>query len=253
MSHFEAYNEIIQNRKQNPLLEELYGENHHIVPKSVCPVLAKSNENIVRLSAQEHFLAHYHLWLAYRDELKEKKWARKMCFALHRMKQQLMKCDDVEGMAKLYEDARISILSHLSEVHTGKAYFKGHHHTQETKQKISQANKCRDSKVYERISDKLTGIKRSEETRRKMSLAQKRNKVNVSAETRKKMSESHKKLPPPFLNKHHSEEYVQRMKDENAKRRWWNNGVISKFCEICPTGFVSGRISWKLKQHLTRG
>ena len=69
--------------------------------------MVNDKDNIVRLSAQEHFLAHYHLWLAYRDELKEKKWAKKMCFAFHRMKQQLLKCDDVESMAKLYEEVRI--------------------------------------------------------------------------------------------------------------------------------------------------
>jgi hypothetical protein len=61
-------------------------------------------------------MAHYHLWLAFRDELHEKKWAKSMCFALHRMKQQLMKCDDVEAMARLYEEARIE----FSKLNTGK-------------------------------------------------------------------------------------------------------------------------------------
>lgn len=66
------------------------------MPKSVCPLLVKSKDNIVRLSAKEHFLAHYHLWKAFRDELHEKKWAKSMNFALHRMKAQLLKCDNIE-------------------------------------------------------------------------------------------------------------------------------------------------------------
>lgn len=53
----------------------------------------------MRLTAQEHFLAHYHLWKAYRDELNEKKWARKMCYAFNRMKVIITKCDDVEAMS----------------------------------------------------------------------------------------------------------------------------------------------------------
>ena len=54
-------------------------------------------------------MAHYHLWLAYRDELHEKKWTKKMLFAFHRMKQQLIKCEDVESMAELYEEARTAM------------------------------------------------------------------------------------------------------------------------------------------------
>lgn len=86
MKHFEEYNKIIDFRKSNPLPEGQYGEDHHIVPKSICPLLKKAKGNIVKLTAQEHFMAHYHLWKAFRDELHEKEWARKMNFALYRMK-----------------------------------------------------------------------------------------------------------------------------------------------------------------------
>jgi hypothetical protein len=75
MTHFEEYNRIIEFRKSNPPPEDQYSEKHHIVPKSICPLLEKAKENIVRLTAQEHFMAHYHLWLAYCDELHEKTWA----------------------------------------------------------------------------------------------------------------------------------------------------------------------------------
>ena len=76
------------------------------MPRSICPLLKDAKANIVRLTAQEHFLAHYHLWRAFRDELKEKTWAKKMCFAFNRMKQQLLKCDDIVTMSKLFEEVR---------------------------------------------------------------------------------------------------------------------------------------------------
>jgi hypothetical protein len=51
MTHLEAYTDIINFRKSNKLSEEQYGELHHIVPKSVCPILKKAPENMVRLTA----------------------------------------------------------------------------------------------------------------------------------------------------------------------------------------------------------
>lgn len=50
------YNNIISNRKQNPLNSVVYQEKHHIIPKS----LGGSNkkENIVSLTAREHFICH---------------------------------------------------------------------------------------------------------------------------------------------------------------------------------------------------
>jgi hypothetical protein len=50
------YYQIVNNRKANPLDRDVYQENHHIIPKS----LGGSNkkENIVSLTAKEHFICH---------------------------------------------------------------------------------------------------------------------------------------------------------------------------------------------------
>jgi len=55
MNYARIYKAIIDNRIASPF--NGYGENHHIIPKSV----GGSNEpsNIVRLTAREHFLCHY--------------------------------------------------------------------------------------------------------------------------------------------------------------------------------------------------
>ena len=50
------YFAIIDNRKANPLLN-CYTENHHIIPDSMGG--PNDAENMVRLSAREHFLCHY--------------------------------------------------------------------------------------------------------------------------------------------------------------------------------------------------
>lgn len=56
MEYEKIYRSIIKNRLENPLSKEHYGEYHHILPKS----LGGSNdkENLVKLSAREHFICH---------------------------------------------------------------------------------------------------------------------------------------------------------------------------------------------------
>jgi hypothetical protein len=55
MNYKKIYNLIIENRKQN--LIEGYSENHHIIPRC----LGGSNDanNLIKLSAREHFICHY--------------------------------------------------------------------------------------------------------------------------------------------------------------------------------------------------
>lgn len=229
MTHQEEYDKIINFRKSNPLPVDQYGENHHIVPKSVDPSLKDDPNNIVRLSAQEHFLAHYHLWLAYRDELHEKKWAKKMCFAFHRMKQQLMKCDDVEAMAKLYEEARIEFVK-LDSGENNPMYGKHQKRSEETCKRLSEAKLGVKNPMYRhqfsddhkrKISEGLkghvgywTGKSQPKDVIEKRANACRGKKR--TAETRKKMSESQKGL------------------------RWFTNGEVNSYSRTCPDGFRPG-------------
>lgn len=170
MKHLEEYNKIIQFRQQHPLPEELYGERHHIVPRSICPILSKAKANIVRLTAQEHFLAHYHLYLAYKEELNEPKWAMKMALAFARMKQQLLLCEDLETMSELYASMKQEIANAKSQFQTGRrnpnaiaAMRKvrtGSHHTPEAKEANRRAHLG--NKVW-------LGKHHTEETKKKLS------------------------------------------------------------------------------------
>lgn len=70
MDKNKLYYKIIGNRINNPLEKDIYGENHHIIPKS----LGGSNlkKNIVRLTAREHYICHYLLSEMYKP--KSLKW-----------------------------------------------------------------------------------------------------------------------------------------------------------------------------------
>lgn len=78
MNHLKIYNSIIQTaRSQNRTREsDVYYENHHIVPK--CLGGTNDKENLVLLTAREHFVCHKLLTYVYKDN-------RKIIYAFHRM------------------------------------------------------------------------------------------------------------------------------------------------------------------------
>ena len=93
--------------------------------------------------------------------------------------------------------------AHHNERHI--AWNRGKHHSEETRQKMSEAKK---------------GKHCSEDTKRKMSEAQK--------------GKQH------FLNKHHSEEAKRKIGEANKGIKWFNNGIINCRAFECPEGFVPG-------------
>ena len=67
MDYKRIYNEIVKNRKLNKF--DGYTENHHIIPKSCGG--SDEKENLVELSAREHFICHYLLTKIYKPKTKE--------------------------------------------------------------------------------------------------------------------------------------------------------------------------------------
>ena len=132
MTYKEKYYEIINTGlKEKP--ETGYYEGHHIIPKSICPLLKKSQSNIIYLTAKNHFLAHYYIWKWFKEELHEKKWARSMCYAFNMMKRIITKSEDIDELSKLYEEVRRD----MSEIQKVKKL------SEETKLKISERTKGR--------------------------------------------------------------------------------------------------------------
>ena len=226
MTHLDEYYKIIDYRKTHPLDPSEYGEKHHIKPRSLYPDLVNDPNNIVRLSAAEHFVAHYHLWKYYKEELKDKTKARSMCFAFTMMKRVIQKSNDIVKMSLLYSEVRTflhdvgrseevkkkireskkNITSEtrlkLSMSKTGDKnpmYGKhspnyGKHTTEETKKKLSEIKKGKhhSEEWKKKMSESLKGRIISEEHRRKLSEALK-GRI-ITEETKKKMSEARKAL-----------------------------------------------------------
>lgn len=66
MNYKNVYNQLIEKRRSNPLPDNIYGEIHHIIPRSLGG--DDSPENLIRLSAREHFIAHMLLAEIYKPE-----------------------------------------------------------------------------------------------------------------------------------------------------------------------------------------
>jgi hypothetical protein len=150
------YEKLIETRKNRIFEKDDVYEIHHIIPKSLGG--EDIEENKIKLTPREHFLAHWLLWRIHRN--------REMSFAFFSM------CQYRKGnrkqfkiSARGYEEARISRkLTGISD---------------ETREKMSLAKR---------------GKRKSDEVKMKMSLAKKgsspwnKGKIGISLETREKMS-----------------------------------------------------------------
>ena len=96
-----------------------------------------------------------------------------------------------------------------------------HKVSEDTKKKLSEANKGENNSMF--------GKHHTEDTKKKISEANKGKKL--SEETRKKLSEAAKNM---------SEETKNKIGASSIGRHWYNNGKENKFCYECPPGFVPG-------------
>ena len=113
MNYKKLYDKIIENRQQNPI-NEGYSEKHHIKPKSLG---GEDNlDNLVRLSAREHFICHYLLAKMYKKESFE--WY-KMNHAFLQMKASSITQDRYFN-SRLYEALRGDFSSVMSFAQKGK-------------------------------------------------------------------------------------------------------------------------------------
>lgn len=172
MTSFEnKYFQLIAFRQRHPLSRDKYGEKHHIMMRSLFPSVENEYGNVIRLSAAEHFKAHYYLWKAYKDELKDcdatkKAWSALVMMIGHTVKK-IESEEQLSEAAKMFQKVRSEsphgkehpafgkvawnkgkkgiyskeAIRRMREAKVGKVYWlKGRHLSDETKKKISLAH-----------------------------------------------------------------------------------------------------------------
>lgn len=210
------------------MVKDVYGEVHHIIPKSEGG--DNSQENLVRLSAREHYIAHLLLAKIYKD--------RNMYCAINMMRRVR---DMFHFNSHLYSKMKERYSTIVSDRMKGMVRRRGYHLSDEVKKKISQANKgkVRTLEMKERMSlerkgkpsakkgthlsesqkEKLRGRKHTEEARIKMSLAKKGKPSGrkLTKEHLRKLAEGRKGRVAWNKGKKMNEEYCRRMSEAQKK------------------------------------
>lgn len=141
MNYLQIYNSIIDHARFNP--RQGYTEKHHIVPRSLGG--ADSLDNLVELTAREHFVCHRLLTKIHKGEAK-----KKMIYAVWAMAN--LRNDHQERFlinSRTYSVLREEYAAAVSLRLRGKA---GHKHSADTKKKLSDSAKQRGS-TYKRTPE----------------------------------------------------------------------------------------------------
>ena len=195
---YTSYYTSIINKAKNRLVDG-YCETHHIIPKS----LGGSNlkENLVNLTAREHFICHLLLTKMYEGDAKKKMIHAAWAMAtLENDNQQRYKIT-----SKIYESLRIKYAELVSNRLTGKS---GRKHSEETKKKLSLAKLGKSNgpmseeskrKLSESMKGKNVGKIRTEEQKQKMSKllsGRKRNPQTEETKIKIKLARAKQIIPP---------------------------------------------------------
>ena len=165
----------------------MYYEQHHVIPR--CIGGSEDAENLVLLTAREHFLAHKLLCEIYPDN--DKLIYAYWCMCTYRSNKRM---DRIRISNREFDRARKLYANKIRICRTG------HTHSTETKQKMSDAKigSVHSTTAKQCMSQSKLGKKRkpfSTETKRKMSDSKRGRKISP-------MSENHKqKIRLAHLNK----------------------------------------------------
>jgi hypothetical protein len=187
MDYKKHYDALVTKGQNRELGLETYTEVHHIVPRSEGGTNEKSN--LVKLTAREHFIAH---WLLYRDNPSLK--SRAFAFVAMSSKSKL----GVKITSRIYEELKVAASKAHREKMTGTSRLES------TKQKISEYR---------------TGKKHSEESKKKMEHSHKG--LKHSEESKIKMSEQNKKAYKNGARTPCVRDEIYRQKMSESLKQFW--------------------------------
>jgi hypothetical protein len=151
------YEAITNNAKQRCL--ENYTERHHIVPESLGGL--DTPDNLVDLTAREHFICHWLLIKIYSDG--DAHWKMLNALRMMRAENSNQKRYKTKITSRVYANLKEEYAKLHSERFSGEQNgFYGKHHSNEAKQRISNANKGRVQPLNEKEKQQKaqTGRKR---------------------------------------------------------------------------------------------
>lgn len=195
MNKYTTWYTAITDRARPRKLEG-YTERHHVIPKSLNGTDDK--DNLVDLTAREHFICHWLLTKMYTGEAKSK-----MIYALNGMKRNGKFTQRYETLvtSRVYENLKKEFsIVHSATMKGRDPWNRGIPITEEQREKnrIAATGKKRSAEAIAKAVAKQLGQKRSEETKLKMSLASKgKPKGPMSEENKLKISQSTKGKSKP--------------------------------------------------------
>lgn len=162
MDYFKLYKNLIHDAKTNPKLNE-YKEKHHIIPK--CMGGTDVSENLILLTARQHYLAHWLLYKMYRTPTLVHAWHSMSRIGVGQ------ECRSINS--HLFEYCKKERNKILSDQYSGSGNtFYGKKHTDETKRKLSEIHSGKVYKTQEQINDWVKRVAKkpkSDEHKRKIS------------------------------------------------------------------------------------
>jgi len=223
MNHSKIYNQIIERGKLRIL--ESYTEKHHIIPK--CMGGTNDNNNLVELTAREHFICHKLLTEIYPEQTG-------LRYATFRMTHSKMangkKRNYIVG-AREYQRLRLLI----SKIASDRAKLQKH--SKEVRKKISESLKGHyvSNESRKKMSASATGKLVSEETRKKLSISSAgrivskstRTKISIAGKGRVVTDETRNKISESLKGKSPTMETRKKLSEANKGNIPWNKGNVS--------------------------
>ena len=167
MNYKRIYNELITNRQNNPLPKETYTEKHHIIPKSHGG--SNDKDNLVALSAREHFIAHWLLWRIHRDKSMSNAF---YSFKMDRYGNRYINSYGFEEARKaksaIMSNTQLGEHNHMYGRTGDKHHMYGKKWSEDSKEALSIKASNRSSETLIRMRESQLGKKASKETKDKL-------------------------------------------------------------------------------------
>ena len=218
MNYEKIYNQIVERskkegrkkyRKDN--IKYVYYEKHHIIPR--CMGGSDEKDNLVLLTAREHFICHWLLVRIYTDN-------KKLIYSFHAMCKQNKSGNRYNPSSRVYEEARKLFLKTYVPWNKGK---KGLKNPNAGKSMVEIFGQVRAAEINFRKSMSLKETHKLPEVKERMSNRYRRKGYIISDNTKLKISDTLKKkysensIINGMQNKTHSEETKNKIRLSRIK------------------------------------